>query len=545
MDSKRVILALVLAFAVFFVWQIFFPPQMPPAQAPQDNPASQSNQNAPAQTAQVTPSAAPAPLPSTEDIVPTQGRSVTVTTPLYTAVFSTQGGRLMSLKLARYYETLPDRKGTPAPEQVELVKGDPTLTLLLDNRSTWDNAQWDESVADLNVSSGNGSLTFTGHAGSFRIERVFTVHADTYRMDEKIRITNLGPTQMTTLSLRAASSALEGTSSRFNKPQVATYGSGGLDEQDDHDKLAEKGVGPLKGLTWGALNNNYFILSMLPASQQTSFTGGFVDKTLWISFDQDLGNLDPDQPQTEDYSYYFGPMERDALAYASPALSKAVDFGWFDFIAKPLLIFLVWIHSHVVSNYGVAIILLTIIIKALFWPLSQKSYKSMEQMKKLQPMIMKLREKHKDDKQALNQATMQLYKTYKVNPASGCLPMLVQIPVFFGLYKALLEGLELRHAAFISHVPFTNLPWLVDLSQRDPYYVTPIIMGVTMFFQQRMSPSTGDPMQRKLMMALPIVFTFMFLGFPSGLVVYWLVNNILSIAQQWLLMARNKKAKTA
>ncbi|MGE4553165.1 MAG: membrane protein insertase YidC [Desulfovibrionaceae bacterium] len=543
MDSKRVILALVLAFAVFFAWQFLFPPQTPPPA--QQTEAAQAQPEAPAAPAAPEAPAAPAPLAPAEGIVPTQGHPVTITTPLYTAVFSTQGGRLESLKLTHYNETLAGAAGTTTPEKVELVKGDPTLTLLLDEHSTWENAQWNENVADLALTEGAGAVTFTGRAGNFQIERVFTFHADTYRLDEKVRITNLGPGEDVTLTLRTASAALAGTSSRFNKPQVATYGASGLDEHDSHDKLVEKGVGPVTGLTWGAMDNNYFALTMLPASQQTTFTGGAVAETLWLAFSQNLGNLGTNQPQTADYSYYFGPMERDALAFASPALSNAVNFGWFDIIAKPLLIFLVWIHNNVVSNYGVAIILLTVIIKALFWPLSQKSYKSMEQMKKLQPMIMKLREKHKDDKQALNQATMQLYKTYKVNPASGCLPMVVQIPVFFGLYKALLEGLELRQAGFIDFVPFTHLPWLADLSQPDPYYVTPVIMGITMFFQQRMSPSTGDPMQRKLMMALPIVFTFMFLGFPSGLVVYWLVNNILSIAQQWLLMARNKKAKTA
>ncbi|MBU4242809.1 MAG: membrane protein insertase YidC, partial [Proteobacteria bacterium] len=179
-----------------------------------------------------------------------------------------------------------------------------------------------------------------------------------------------------------------------------------------------------------------------------------------------------------------------------------------------------------------------------FWPLSQRSYASMEQMKKLQPMVQKLREKYGDDKQRLNQETMALYKTYKVNPMGGCLPMVVQIPVFFGLYKALLGAVELRHAPFIANVPFTDLPWLADLSAKDPYYVTPLIMGATMFLQQKMTPSAGDPTQQKIMMLMPVVFTFMFLQFPSGLVIYWLLNNVLSIGQQ-LLIVRSSKKKAA
>ncbi|NMC51073.1 MAG: membrane protein insertase YidC, partial [Desulfovibrio sp.] len=176
--------------------------------------------------------------------------------------------------------------------------------------------------------------------------------------------------------------------------------------------------------------------------------------------------------------------------------------------------------------------------KILFWPLTHKSYKSMDQMRKLQPHMAQIREKYKDDRQKMNEEMMRLYKTYKVNPAGGCLPMLVQIPVFIGLYQALLNAIELRHAPFITHVPFTDIIWLADLSVKDPFYVTPIIMGATMFLQQKMTPAPGDPTQAKIMLALPVVFTFMFLNFPSGLVVYWLVNNVLSIAQQWHLMRK-------
>jgi YidC/Oxa1 family membrane protein insertase len=168
----------------------------------------------------------------------------------------------------------------------------------------------------------------------------------------------------------------------------------------------------------------------------------------------------------------------------------------------------------------------------------------MEKMRKLQPMMAAIREKYGDDRTKMNEELMQLYKTYRVNPAGGCLPMLVQIPVFFGLYQALLNSIELRHSPFIAHLPFTSLPWLADLSSKDPYYITPLIMGATMFLQQRMSPPPGDPTQAKVMMFMPVVFTFMFLNFPAGLVIYWLVNNLLSIAQQGLLMKGRTAAAT-
>lgn len=159
-------------------------------------------------------------------------------------------------------------------------------------------------------------------------------------------------------------------------------------------------------------------------------------------------------------------------------------------------------------------------------------------MKKLQPMMKKLREKHKDDKEALNKEMMQLYKTYKVNPAGGCLPIVVQIPVFIGLYQALLNSIELRHASFIEYLPFTHITWLADLSAADPFYITPLLMGASMFLQQRLTPAAGDPTQQKVMMFMPVIFTVMFINFPAGLVIYWLCNNILSIGQQWWMLRK-------
>ena len=216
----------------------------------------------------------------------------------------------------------------------------------------------------------------------------------------------------------------------------------------------------------------------------------------------------------------------------------------FSIIAKGLLWILEFFHKYV-GNWGLAIIMLTIVIKIIFWPLTAKSYSSMEKMKRLAPMMQKIKEKHKDDKEAMNREVMALYKTYGVNPASGCLPLLVQMPVFFGLYQALLTSIELRHASFIPTLPFTDLPWLADLSAKDPFYITPLVMGVTMFLQQRLSPPAADPTQQKIMMFLPIIFTFLFLAFPSGLVVYWLVNNVISIGQQWWMLNRGKKSAKA
>jgi YidC/Oxa1 family membrane protein insertase len=190
------------------------------------------------------------------------------------------------------------------------------------------------------------------------------------------------------------------------------------------------------------------------------------------------------------------------------------------------LIFLKYINKGT-HNFGLAIIVLTIVIKILFFPLTHTSYKSMKDMQKVQPLMLKLKKKYKDDKEKLNKEIMALYRSHKVNPLGGCLPMILQIPVFFALYKALLGSIELRHAPFIF--------WINDLSAKDPYYITPIIMGASMFIQQKMTPTVGDPTQAKIMLLMPIVFTIMFLNFPSGLVIYWLVNNVLSIGQQFYI----------
>ncbi|TSA53141.1 MAG: membrane protein insertase YidC, partial [Planctomycetaceae bacterium] len=241
--------------------------------------------------------------------------------------------------------------------------------------------------------------------------------------------------------------------------------------------------------------------------------------------------IPPGQSGFFNYSLYLGPKDYDILKTENIGLENSIDFGsWIKWLALPLLIALKFLYQYV-HNYGIAIVILTILIKIIFWPLGNKSYKSMKEMQKLQPMIKELQEKHKDDKAKVSQETMALYKRYKVNPMGGCLPMLIQIPVFFGLYKALLYSIELRHEPFFF--------WIQDLSAKDPYYITPIIMGATMFLQQKMTPQAGgNPMQQKLMLWMPVIFTFLFLNFPSGLVIYWLFNNVLSIGQQYYI---NKK----
>ena len=218
-----------------------------------------------------------------------------------------------------------------------------------------------------------------------------------------------------------------------------------------------------------------------------------------------------------------GPKSSELLSQITPTATEAAKYGWLNFLAVPLLWILNFTNTFT-GNYGLDIIILAILLKILFTPLTLKSQQAMKEMQKLQPEIKKLQQKYKDDKQALNRETMELYKRRKVNPLGGCLPLLLQMPVFIALYQVLPKSFELRHAPFIL--------WIRDLADKDPTYITPLLMGATMFFQQKMSTVSADPTQMKMMSLMPIFFTFIFLNFPSGLVLYWLVTNVLAIGHQ-------------
>ncbi|HTZ00125.1 MAG TPA: membrane protein insertase YidC, partial [Rhodocyclaceae bacterium] len=237
-----------------------------------------------------------------------------------------------------------------------------------------------------------------------------------------------------------------------------------------------------------------------------------------------MDSVAPGQTGSITVPLYVGPQERDKLEKIAPGLELVVDYGWFKVFAAPIFWILEFLHRFV-GNWGWAIILLTVMIKAAFFPLSAASYKSMAKMRQLTPKLTKLKETYADDKQRMNQEMMELYKREKVNPLGGCLPILVQIPVFIALYRVLLSTVEMRGAPWLG--------WITDLSVKDPYYVLPLIMGATMLIQTKLNPTPPDPMQAKIMWIMPIVFTGMFLFFPAGLVLYWTVNNVLSIAQQW------------
>ncbi|WP_323753441.1 membrane protein insertase YidC [Marinobacter sp.] len=307
-------------------------------------------------------------------------------------------------------------------------------------------------------------------------------------------------------------------------------------EKYDFDDLKESRINESVTNGWLAFLQHYFITAWVPDSEtpaqfQTTRRGplhvmGFVYPATTVAAGEttEVGA-----------TAYVGPKIIDRLEALAPNLDRTVDFGWLFFISLPLFIILEWFYG-LVGNWGVAIILLTVLVKAVFFHLSATSYRSMAKMRAVAPQLTRLKELYGDDRQRMSQEMMALYKREKINPLGGCLPILVQMPVFISLYWVLFESVQLRHAPFML--------WIQDLSQMDPYFILPILMGASMFIQMSLNPTPPDPMQAKIMKLMPLIFTVFFLWFPAGLVLYWLVNNILSISQQWYI-TRKIEAETA
>ena len=277
---------------------------------------------------------------------------------------------------------------------------------------------------------------------------------------------------------------------------------------------------------WIGYTSKYFLFAIVGTFPKGSITKN--GESAQVKMSDEL-ILNPGDIKKSTASIYAGPKEYSYLKSLGFKLEKSIDFGIFSFLSIPFLMVMNYFYS-IFNNFGFAIILLTMIIKIVTFPLTNTSMASMRKMQNLQPEMKKIREKFKGESQKINTAIMDLYKKNKVNPIGGCLPMILQIPIFIALYKALLVSIELKGEPFIG--------WITDLSMKDPYYITPILMGISMFIQQRMTPSTGDPNQQKIFMLMPVIFTFLFINFPAGLVIYWLVNNVLTIIQQYFINKR-------
>lgn len=536
--DKKSMLAIVLSLMVLYIYQAFFVKPLPQKQpAPAKNGATvveKTGGDAPAaQTG-----AGQTNIISLKQQKEAEYKDIPMETEEYIAVFTTRGAALKSFKLKKYRETID--KNSALIELVNVKAGMPyplTMSFAGSDFNIPDDAIYEVMTdpSDFKHGADAQRLTFTlEYPGAVKIEKTYSFHPGKYDFDLEVKVNNLS---------RNTLSQLAGLNWRqFVDPQTKTdsYGHGGpislvaknIEREEVKKMTASRTLGP--DVSWGGFESKYFIAAMIPQNPSLASFTLSKDNQEMVSLNMTLPKnvIPPGQSGLINYSLYLGPKDYSILKAQKAGLENSIEFGdWLKWLAMPLLITLKFLYNNVVPNYGVAIIILTTLIKIIFWPLGNKSYKSMKEMQKLQPKIVELREKYKDDKARLSQETMAMYKAHKVNPMGGCLPTVIQIPVFFGLYKTLLYAIELRHSPLIW--------WVQDLSAKDPYYVTPIIMGATMFLQQKMAPTAGDPMQAKIMLFMPAIFTVMFLNFPSGLVIYWLFNNIISIGQQYYI---NKRA---
>jgi YidC/Oxa1 family membrane protein insertase len=545
MDLRRAFLAIVLSFLILVGYQYFFAPPAP--QAPQPTTTIQQDGTVVSAPAVSAPAAAAAAVSTPSLAVDANARDITVDTPLYTTVINEQGGGLKSFVLKKYRNTLDQDSG---PMQLLHGGGPADLPVLfsLDNGAGGFLPTFSAEKTALSLphqgDSGNVVMRAVTPEG-LTILRTLRFHGDSYLINVTYKVENGSdkPVQVSpALSLNNKPFAHASQASQYLFYGPASFVNGELIETKP--KKLTDGPMVLQGkVSWTGYVDNYFMTAVVPLSTNAhTITLQGSEEQVRSVVSEGLLSLAAGETREFAYNLYFGPKKLKVLQPVGNDLAAAVDFGWFDLLAKPMLWLLNFFHQYS-GNYGVAIILLTILIKLAFWPITQKGMKSMKNMQKLQPKIAKLRERFKDPSK-MNQEMMALYKTYKVNPLGGCLPMLLQIPFFFALYKVLMAAIELRHAPFML--------WINDLSAPDrlwvgfdiPYLhgipVLTLLMGVSMYLQQKMTPTTADPTQARIMQFLPVVFTFMFLNFASGLVLYWFVNNLLSILQQYLI---NRQAK--
>ena len=543
MDQARVIIAIVLSFLVFFLWNYFTVDQDAVQKTGEEAQITQVEKQKEIIHEKEVSRKGPE-NGSLEKIKAPEGtgRTIRVDTELYTAEISENGAVLKSLMLKKYRETI--EKNSPFKELIskDIING--VCRTWSKNQSIPEmmdavyNAETDHE--EIKIVSEEQAIKFVWISSEgVTVEKEYSFSPDSYLIGLNLTIKNRSDRPLVDHLVVSIEKKFPKEASRYGFIGPSALINNKM-EQIKIKKLKDKDTFDGK-INWIALQDRYFLESVIPEKMDDArvrilqHEGGILESRLIT----EMKNINPGQAKRFVFDIYFGPKSMKVLKGMNNGLDKAVNFGMFDILAKPCLWLMNFLYGFI-PNYGIAIIILTVITKLLLWPLGNKSYRSMGEMKKIQPLMAELREKYKDDKKRMNQELMSLYKVYKINPMGGCLPMVVQIPVFFALYRMLYQAIELRHAPFFL--------WINDLSAPDrlmhfdfsipfmePPYGIPvltIVMGATMFLQQKLTPSPGDPAQAKMMMFMPIIFTVIFINFSSGLVLYWLINNILSIAQQ-------------
>ncbi|MDT8385227.1 MAG: membrane protein insertase YidC [Gammaproteobacteria bacterium] len=544
MDNQRLVLFIALSLVILMIFTAWQAENQPPAPAVVET----SGPGVAGETASVPPADTPAVIPSLRDpasssqadaapgITRMGGESISVTTDMLKVTINTAGGEISQVALPRY----PAEQDTPevpiqllndrmpryfvaqsgllasqgkAPDHHALYRAEQTDYVLTEGQ--------DELKVALRWQSDDG----------IAVTKTYTFQRDSYVIAIDVEVHN------------ASQEIWKGRSyEQFQRTEMAresmfiyTYTGGVVSSSwDPYEKVEFSDMAQWKPEQsyntggWIAMLQHYFLAAWIPPADAAShfYTKALADGRYLLGLSGEERVAEPGGRAHFGTRFFAGPKDQHRLEQIDPNLRLTVDYGVLDILAKPVFWVMEKIYS-VVGNWGLAIVFVTLIIKLIFYPLSAASYKSMANMRRLTPKLKALKERYGDDRQKMSQAMMEIYKKEKINPLGGCLPILVQIPVFIALYWVLLESVEMRQAPFFL--------WIQDLSAKDPYYVLPLLMGISMFIQQKLNPPPMDPVQQKVMQALPIIFTAFFAFFPAGLVLYWVVNNCLSIAQQWYI----------
>ena len=540
MDFQRLFLFLIFSFSSFLLWEAWQRSQLPPPPAPSaQNPGDAKKLAAESGVPVSTLTAAPG-ANTVTDAQPVgqqavSGQKITVRTDFLVAEINTAGGDLRHLELLRQYDKLDRNK----PLVLLQDKGAHTYlaqTGLLGTGLPTHHGHFSAPFTEYTLTEGVDSLevrltsTDPTHAA---VTKIYVFHRSSYLIDVGYEITNTGTTP---LSPSAYFQLVRDKNPPVGDTMfVPTYtGPAIYTEQEKFQKVSfadiEKGKAKHTAVAdngWAGMLQHYFVSAWLPKGQtQREFYSKHLENDLYsVGVVLAIDPVAPGQTAKIEVPLYAGPAQA-SLDKVAPGLGLTVDYGWLTILATPIFWLLTFLHGWV-SNWGVAIILLTILIKLAFFPLSATSYRSMGKMRVVAPKLERIKQQYGDDRERLHKAMMELYKTEKINPLGGCLPVIIQIPVFIALYWAILASVELRYAPFFG--------WITDLSATDPYYVLPVIMGISMYVQSKLNPVPPDPLQAKLMQIMPIAFSVVFFFFPAGLVLYSIVNNVLSILQQWYI----------
>ena len=551
MDNIRILLFFALAFvllALYQAWQVDY--GSTPVEQATTSPAAPADSNAGSavpevQTQSEVPVAEPAAVPSTPVEMAAASSKVRVETDVLDLQIDTRGGTISSARL-RAFPVKIDSPDQPLPlfssepsnffiAQSGLFGSDEGLAPSHESVFTAEQTRYSlaEDADVLTV-----TLTWR-HASGVEVRKHFHFTRGSYVIRVEHEVVNQGASPWAGRSygqLQRVKPSDDG-SSVF----MYTYTGGAIYSPDEKyqkvqfDDMKESALSRDVMGGWVAMLQHYFVSAWIPPAERSEhyYTKALPGERYVIGGYSPAVTVEPGSAYTFSSELYAGPKLQNTLEQVAPGLVLTRDYGWLAVIAQPMFWLLDRIHGFV-GNWGWAIIIFTILLKLALFPLSAASYKSMAGMRKLGPRIQALKDRYGDDKQRMQQAMMEMYRKEKINPLGGCLPILIQIPFFIALYWVLLESVELRHAPWIL--------WIVDLSVKDPYFVLPIMMGVTMFVQQKLNPAPPDPMQAKIMMSLPFVFTVFFAFFPAGLVLYWFMNNLFSIGQQWYITRAVEKA---